>query len=68
MLKKQDVYLLGMDISVSEFTGRVVAVYRRIDDVEDKWIVSNDGNNLSYEQIMKQIHFQEHYFRGELLR
>lgn len=40
--EKQDVYLLGIDIPVKEFTGRVIAVYRRIDDVEDKWIVSYD--------------------------
>ncbi len=66
--EKQDVYLLGIDIPVSGFTGRVVAVYRRIDDVEDKWIVSYDGEELSDELILKQIHFQEQYFRGELLR
>ncbi len=66
--EKQDVYLLGIDIPISEFIGRVIAVYRRSDDVEDKWIVSYDGNDLSDAQIMKQIHFQEQYFRGELLR
>ncbi len=66
--EKQDVYLLGIDIPVNEFTGRVIAVYRRIDDVEDKWIVSYDGKDLSDVQIKKLIHFQEQYFRGELLR
>ncbi len=66
--EKQDVYLLGIDIPVSEFIGRVIAVYRRIDDVEDKWIVSYNGEDLSDEQILKQIHFQEQYFRGRLLR
>ncbi len=66
--EKQDVYLLGIDIPVSEFIGRVIAVYRRIEDVEDKWIVSYNGEDLSDEQILKQIHFQEQYFRGRLLR
>ncbi len=66
--EKQDVYLLGIDIPVTEFTGRVIAVYRRIDDMEDKWIVSYDGNDLPDKQILRQIHFQEQYFRGEILR
>ncbi len=66
--EKQDVYLLGIDIPVTEFTGRVIAVYRRIDDVEDKWIVSYDGNDVPDEQILRQIHFQEQYFQGKLLR
>ncbi len=66
--ENQDVYLLGIDIPVSEFTGRVIAVYCRINDVEDKWIVSYDGKDLSDEQILRQIHFQEQYFQGKLLR
>ncbi len=66
--EEQDVYLLGIDIPVTEFTGRVIAVYRRLDDVEDKWIVSYNGDDFSDDQIMKQLHFQEQYFRGELLR
>ncbi len=66
--EKQDVYLLGIDIPVKEFTGRVIAIYQRIDDVEDKWIVSYDGDDIPDEQILRQIHFQEQYFRGKLLR
>ncbi len=34
--EKPDVYLLGIDISVSEFTDRVITIYRRIDDLENK--------------------------------
>ena len=65
---EQDIYLLGVDVPVNEFEGRVIAVYRRYDDVEDKWIVSADGEDYPDEVILKQIAFQEQYFHGELLR
>ena len=65
---EQDVYLFGPDIPVKEFEGRVIAVYRRFDDVEDKWIVSSDGREFSDEEILRKIQFQEQFFHGELLR
>lgn len=65
---EQDIYLLGTDIPLTEFEGRVIAVYRRFDDVEDKWIVSADGKDYSDEEILRAIAFQEQYFHGELLR
>lgn len=65
---EQDIYLLGVDVPVNEFEGRVIAVYRRYDDVEDKWIVSAYGEDYPDEVILKQIAFQEQYFHGELLR
>ncbi len=65
---EQDIYLLGTDIPVTEFEGRVIAVYRRSDDIEDKWIVSSNGEDYPDEEILRQIAFQEQYFHGELLR
>lgn len=66
--EKQDVYLLGTDIPVKRFEGQVIAVYRRLDDAEDKWIVSVGGREYSDEQILEQIWFQERYFKGKLMR
>ena len=65
---EQDIYLFGINIPVEKFEGRVIAVYRRFDDIEDKWIVSLSDKNFSDEEILKQIQFQEQYFHGELLR
>lgn len=65
---EQDIYLIGVDYPVSEFEGRVIAVYRRLDDVEDKWIVSPSNRDFPNEEILKQIYFQEQYFHGKLLR
>ena len=65
---EQDVYVLGTDKPICKFEGKVIAVYHRFNDVEDKWIVSIEGNNYSDEEILKMIDFQERYFKGKLIR
>lgn len=35
----QDVYLLGENSDVTEYIGKVIAVYHRYDDNKTKWIV-----------------------------
>ncbi len=64
----QDAYILGVDRPLKRFSGRVIAVIHRLDDVEDKWVVSLDGSDLPDEEILRAIRFQEQYFEGELLR
>lgn len=64
----QDVYLLGVNGPTKTFTGKVMAVYHRFDDIEDKWIVTPDGTELSDEEILRQIQFQEQFFHGQLCR
>lgn len=63
----QDAYILGVNIPLSEFTGRVVAVIHRCDDVEDKWVVVPDGMSFTAEEIMEQVYFQEQYFKTEIV-
>lgn len=65
--EKQDVYVLGTDKPLKTFEGKVIAVYHRYNDAEDKWIVSLD-HNYSDEEILKAIYFQEKYFQGRLVR
>ena len=66
--EEQDVYVLGTDRPLESFTGKVIAVYHRYNDVEDKWIVSIDGRDYSDEEILEAIDFQEKYFKGQLQR
>ena len=66
--ENQDAYVLGTDKPIESFAGRVIAVYHRFDDVEDKWVVSLDGSDLPDEEILRAIRFQEQFFEGELLR
>lgn len=65
---EQDVYVLGSYEPLKEFSGKVIAVYRRFNDVEDKWIVSLDGGDISDDRILGDISFQEQFFYGKLYR
>lgn len=65
--EEQDAYILGVDTPVSQFTGRIIAIVRRQDDVEEKWVVCPDGMTLTREEIMEQIRFQEQYFCSEII-
>ncbi len=58
----QDAYVLGISEPVASFTGEVIAVIHRRDDVENKWIVVPAGLRLTEEEILKQTLFQERYF------
>ena len=62
MRRSYDAYILGIDEPVAEFSGKVIAVVHRTDDVEDKWIVAPDGVTFTVDEIEKSISFQEKYF------
>lgn len=64
--EEQDAYLLGVDAPVLEYTGVVIAVVRRNDDVEEKWVVAPEGIRFAKEEIRKQVHFMEQYFDFEI--
>ena len=66
--EEQDVYVLGTDTPLETFEGKVIAVYHRLNDLEDKWIVTLDGTDYSDEEILQAIHFQEQFFKGILIR
>lgn len=60
--EEQDAYVLGVKTAIKEFTGKVIAVIHRYDDVEEKWVVAPDGVNFSEEEIIQQVYFQERFF------
>lgn len=64
----QDAYVLGVDRPVTEFDGIVTAIIRRLNDVEDKWVVVPNGIELSDDEIIRRTHFQEQHFEITLLR
>ena len=59
---------LGTDKPVQTFKGKIIGVYHRLNDVEDKWIVALDDRPYTDQEILKAISFQEQYFMGELYR
>lgn len=64
--EEQDVYILGVDEPVKEFTGRIIAIIHRLDDVEEKWVVAPENLFFSKEEIIAQVLFQEKYFQWEI--
>ena len=64
--EEQDAYILGVNEPIKEFTGKVIAVIHRFDDVEEKWVVVPIGTSLAKEEIMRQVEFQERFFKIEI--
>ena len=63
---EQDVYIFGTDKPLKEFKGKIIKVYHRFNDTEDKWIVSLNGEDIPKDKILGDIAFQEQYFHGRL--
>lgn len=64
--EEQDAYILGVDVPVKEFVGKIIAIIHRYDDVEEKWVVAPQNISFSKEEIMRQVEFQEKYFKIEV--
>lgn len=65
--EEQDVYLLGVDVPVEEYTAKVIAVIHRENDREDKLVAAPDGMVFTRRQIRAAVRFQEQYFRSKIL-
>ena len=65
--EEQDVYLLGVDYPVKEFKARIIAIIRRKDDVEEKWVAVPENMTFTKEEIWEQVEFQEKYFDSEII-
>ena len=64
--EEQDAYVLGVDGPIQEFTGIVIAIIHRYDDVEEKCVVAPKDIIFTKEEIAKQVYFQEQYFKSEI--
>ncbi|MBS5734144.1 MAG: GrpB family protein [Clostridiales bacterium] len=61
-----DVYLLGVDIPVSEFTGKIIGIVHRHNDVEDKLVMAPEEMSFTAEEIADGVRFQEQYYDSEI--
>lgn len=61
-----DVYLLGVNVPVSEYTARVIGIVHRINDVEDKLVAAPNGIEFTENEIAKIVNFQEQYYDIEI--
>lgn len=58
-----DVYLLGVNEPVEEYTAKVIGIVYREDDNEDKIIAAPESVIFTKEEMAKQIDFQEQYYK-----
>ena len=64
--EEQDAYILGVNEPIKEFSGKIIAIIHRFDDIEEKWVVVPEGAFFSKDEIMQQVNFQEQFFRIEI--
>lgn len=57
-----DVYVIGVDEPLKRCVGKVVAIIRRRDDVEDKLVVRVGDGAVTRADIETRTHFQEQWF------
>lgn len=62
----QDVYILGEDKPVTTFHGKIIAIVKRDNDVEEKWVAAPNGKTFSREQIAEKIDFMERYHKSHI--
>ena len=60
--EEQDAYILGVDVPLETFRGKVIAAIRRLDDNEDKLVAAPEGMRFSAGEIREKTWFVEKYF------
>ncbi len=65
--EEQDAYILGVDEPVKEFTGKIIAIIHRTNDIEDKLVVAPENMNFSEEEIISKVAFQEQFFKIKII-
>jgi inorganic pyrophosphatase len=63
-----DAYVLGVFEPVEVFTGSCIAVLQRLDNDDDKLVLTPDGKDYSDGQINALVEFQERFFKTVLVR
>lgn len=62
-----DAYIVGVHEPVETYTGVVIAIIKRKNDVEEKLVVANKLGRYTREQIEALVEFQERYFDSEVI-
>jgi CubicO group peptidase (beta-lactamase class C family) len=66
--EEKDAYILGVSKPVEEFTGKIIAIIHRNNDIEEKWVVAPaDRLSFTKEEIKEKVNFEEQYFDSEII-
>lgn len=66
--EEQDAYLLGINLPIEEFEGKVIAIIQRENDCENKLVVAPSDSSFTDEEILNAVNFQEKFFKIKLVR
>lgn len=58
-----DVFLVGVDTPVTTYTGQIIGIVYRADDVEDKLVMAPSHRSFTAEEIARAVFFQEKYYQ-----
>ncbi len=61
-----DVFLVGVDKPVSSYTGKIIGIVYRADDIEDKLIMAPEGVSFCAEEMARAVYFQEKYYQSTI--
>lgn len=67
--EEQDAYILSETANepLETFEGVLIAIIQRLDDIEDKWVISTPEEQYSIEQIRTKVAFIEQYFDSHVI-
>ena len=63
-----DAYVLGVFEPLENFTGQCIAVIHRLDDNDDKLVVTSAERTYTDEQIIALTEFQERFHKSVVIR
>lgn len=63
-----DCYVIDLDKPVKRLVGRCIAIINRLNDKENKLVVTEKDLEYSDEEILEKVNFQEKFFISELIR
>ncbi len=63
-----DCYVLGIHDPIDTFTGKCIAIIHRLNDNDDKLIITSEDKNFTDSEIRVLTDFQEKFFKSEIIR
>ena len=61
----QEAYILGINKPIEEFSGRLIAIIHRLNDVKNNWVIADKF--YTKEEIYEKVKSIEQYFKVEIL-
>ena len=66
LIHKQNVFVLVYNVYLIAYTGKIIGIVYRKNDVEDKLIMAPESVAFTQNEIKEQINFQEQYYETEI--